>query len=247
MKRFLAVLAFLLTLAFNAGTAQAMTDTGEAYVEPTFEELTQTSLVLGGIDINKPEVAEEYLKMMYCNTYRQIYKDDFMVHKITQQIALKFNTKKEYPRTLFQVVGKLTLGKYDFTNMEFPFLNKDDYTNVGSVSLLVWTDVKPYCISKTGEWGRKNVFPTSINVVLSQPLNIVSLKASEGEARKILDMMERMGNSKRDVYVRFRVRVQALYTGPRSSADRVDFGGNMVSVDLFYDKELTMWLTSLPL
>ena len=57
MKRFLAVLAFLLTLAFNAGTAQAMTDTGEAYVEPTFEELTQTSLVLGGIDINKPEVA----------------------------------------------------------------------------------------------------------------------------------------------------------------------------------------------
>lgn len=247
MKRFLVLLSFLVFLSVGGASLRAVPDTGEAFVEPTFEELTQTTLIMGGLDINDPFVAEEYLKMMFCNIYRQIYKDDFTVNKIIEQIRKKFITKKEYPRTLFQVTGKLLLGKYDFKNKEFPFANKQDYENVGSVSVFVPDDFNLYCVSREGKWVSQPVFPTSINVILSQPLNIVSLKVGPEEAKKILETLERLGNEKRELYVRFRLRAQALYSSLKKGSTRTDFGGNMISVDLFYDKELTMWLASLPL
>ena len=54
MKKFFAVFGFLCLALAASGAQAAVTTTGEAYAMPTYEELSQTELMLGGIDINDP-------------------------------------------------------------------------------------------------------------------------------------------------------------------------------------------------
>lgn len=248
---FSALAAFALTLLLLRPAA-AFTEAGEAYIYPTFTELTQTTLLLGGMDVNEPGVLEQYIHLMYCDLYKQNRNDDFAWHGIQKQILARINAKKEYSRTLYQLGGAVILGPYDFERQMFPLVDGTAFQNVGYMSLFSKEEFKPYCLflnrsPATANLG-KDIFARNINIVLSEPFNLTSFRATPQEAQKLLNMMQKQRVQGRKLYIRFRFRVQSVLNveKERGAYNKVDLSGEIVSIDLFYDKEMTKWLASLP-
>jgi len=74
---------------------------------PPFAELTQTTLLLGGIDIHEnPGARRLHQAHVLRPSTRKNYKDDFAWHDIEKQILSRVTTRKEYFRSLFQVGGR---------------------------------------------------------------------------------------------------------------------------------------------
>ncbi len=244
---FFAVFVFLLTSLTVVRPAGAFTEAGEAYIYPTFSELTQTTLMLGGMDMTKPEILDEYIRMMYCDLYRENFTHDFAWHEIEKQILARVNSKTEYYRSLYQLGGVIELGQYDFQNRHFPLISNTAFQNVGYMELFSEGDFKPYCEVQNPVTGAitmgGRVFPIDINIVLSEPLSLTAIKASKEQAQNLLDMFAKMRSQKRILYIRFRFRVQSV----QSKRAKTDLNGEIVSIDIFYDKEMTKWLMSVPL
>jgi hypothetical protein len=194
---------------------------------------------------------------MYCDLYKDNYKNDFSWYEIKKQILSRITTRKEYYRSLFQIGGVVQLGQYDFETSQFPLKEDTAFQNVGYMSLFSPDDMKPYCEftdASTGEnfYATGGLFSKSINIALSDPFTFSSLKVSQKEAEKIFNTMQRLGSDKdRKLYIRFRFRVQAIADTKREKRSgqyyQTVMSGEIISIDLFYDKEMTKWLMRLPL
>jgi hypothetical protein len=254
MRRILSsFFAAFLMAACIAGPARAGTETGEAYIYPTFSELTQAAVMLGAFDLSDSNVLREYVRLMYCNIYEKNYRDDFAWNKLEKQIRARIDAKKEYYRTLYQVASDITLGPYDFKEQRFPLVEHSDFRNVGYMALFSSRDFKPYCEIDDTEMHQRIDhafrFPTDINIALSEPFTLTAIKASQAEAQKMLALMAKAGGaSARKLYVRFRFRVQSAVPADmrQGFSSKTDFNGEIVSIDLFYDKEMTKWAMNLP-
>ena len=253
MKR---LIAFVLAGLFMvAQPAAAYTEAGEAYVYPTFAELTQTTVMLGGVDLRDNVFLDEYIKLMYCELYRENHLNDFAWHGIEKQILARVQSKKEYFRSLFQVGGVIMIGQYDFQNQQFPLTRDTAFQNVGYMSLFSPQDYKPYCVDpgmeNSGATLIMGPFAPTVNILLNEPFNFTALKMKQKEAERLLTMMTRAGTEQeRKLYIRFRFRVQSVAETKKRSADQysqTDLGGEIVGIDLFYDKEMTKWMMKVPM
>jgi hypothetical protein len=257
IRRFLFVVFVLcLGLLTAARPAGAFTDAGEAYVYPTFSELTQATILLGGMDIRDTNVLDEYIKLMYCDLYKDNYKNDFSWHGIEKQILSRVTTRKEYFRSLFQLGGVIQLGQYDFNEHQYPLREGTAFQHVGYMSLFTPDDFKPYCqfadpITGEGHASYGGVFSKNINIALSEPFTFAGIKMTQQEAEKLFGMMQKMGTEKdRKLYIRFRFRIQGVADAkrdPKGTYWQTVLNGEIISIDLFYDKEMTKWMMNVPL
>jgi hypothetical protein len=257
VRRFVFAALFLaLTLFSAARPADAFTEAGEAYVYPTFPELTQAIIMLGGMDIKDPRVLEEYIKLMYCDLYKVNFRNDFSWHSIQKQILARVTTRKEYYRSLFQVGGVVQLKQYDFNNQEFPLQPWTAFNHVGYMSLFTPEDLKPYCVfydPKTGEGfgGYGGVLGRNINIALSEPFTFTGIKMTPKEAESFLVLLQKLGSDKdRKLFIRFRFRVQSIADSrrdPKGIYWQIVLSGEIISIDLFFDKEMTKWFMSVPI
>jgi hypothetical protein len=236
MKYSLIIFSFLLGFA-GLSAASAANDIGEGYADTTFKELSQTMLLLGGLDIKDPKVADEYARLAYCGLYRQNFKNDFEWEKIRSQIIARVLEKKEYYRILYETTGVFNLGRYDSESHAFPFSPDTAMVNVGSIVLLSRLDYMPYC----GLNGPSAVFSSDVRLTLSQPLTVSSLKFPQEGAEKLLARMAAMDNQDRQLYGRIRFRL----TDARAVFDRwgriqrSELQGDITAVDFFLDGEMT--------
>ena len=247
IRRLILLAAFL--AVFTARPAHAIVEAGEAYVYPSFYELIQTAVLLGGVDIQQPVILDEYIRLMYCDLYKENSRDDFVWVPIRKQIAARITSKVEYSRALYQLVGSVKLGEYDFENQRFPLVDRTGFQNVGRMVLFTPYDVKPYCTDPAAQnkLGKNFNFPQDIDLILSQPFTMMYFKMPPDEASKMLDRLRRMKIENRKLYIRFRFRIQSVITGDPSMGIGLHFGGSTVGVDLYYDRDLTMWVGSVPL
>lgn len=244
---FFSVMVFFLVHSKPVLAAEA----AEAFVYPTFAELTQTALMLGAFETGNSGVIKEYARLIYCDLFKKNIADDFAWNKLERQIAGRVTTKREYFRRLYQLVGDLTLDPYDFKTESFPLANGTEYKNVGYMSLFSMNDFRPYCqLTDTKTGGAMNSFfwfPPEINVSLAQPFNLDRIKIPASEAKRLLQNLSK-GSGNRNLYIRFRFRLDTVkpIAIKDKTSPKVDFQGELVGVDLFYDRELTKWMMSLP-
>jgi hypothetical protein len=213
---------------------------GESFAAPTFREMALTSLMLEAYDSSSNQTIDEYAKLMYCPLYQEKFKSDFEWNKVRQELGRKLQSKREYFRTHYEISGTIYLGRYSFETQDFPFVNKTALVNVGSLTLMnmMPTDVIKHRIC--GDTAPPALFPTSYIFMLNQPLTLDRLKMPMDEAEALLKRFEVMNNKERAIYIRFRVRL--LGAGPMYShgaRPSMMMRGDLVSVDLFYDREMT--------
>ncbi len=236
MKHILIVFSLLLFLAdFTAAVAEK--NAGEGYAIPTHKELTQTIVLLRGLDINDPKVADEYARLTRCQLYKQHYKNDIAWNKIRMAVVSDTLEKKEYPRILYETSGVFQLDRYDFEGQYFPLSRKTAMTNVGTIVLLSSQEFQPYC----GINQPPPQFPANVNLVLNQALTLNKFRVPAEKVEKILARMEEMGNPERYVYGRLRFRVidvPGLVT-VNDSIVRAELLGHVTAIDFFLDEKMT--------
>src|SRR4051812_23800559 len=121
MRYVLFILAAL-TFAGLATPAQAITayngENGEAFAEPTFRDLSMMLLMLDGVDINNPKVADDYAKMQFCGLYKDKFRNDFEWNKVRLQIINRVLSKKDYYRLQYELDGTINLDRYNFDTQD---------------------------------------------------------------------------------------------------------------------------------
>ncbi len=245
---FLGMLALSIVASNPSPAAVVGGDKGESFALPTFRELSQMLIMMGGLDIQNPKVADEYAKLMYCGLYYDKYKNDFEWNKIRQQIINRVGSKKEYYRIQYQMSGTLYLDRYNFETQDFPLGKNSAMVRVGSMVLYEGggtagedPKVRRLCHDLTPS----AIFPGYYTFVLNQPLTIDRLKLPVDEAKSLLDRMTQQKNNDRRLYVRIRVRVMGIdrTTGSRNVTG-VFLKGEVTNVDIFLDYDMTKYLTS---
>jgi len=238
MKRYVAVFLVFMSLSLSVQTAQAsMTDVGEGYARPTFAELIQTLILLNGFDINEPKIADEYMRIVYCDLYRRNFGNDVIWDKIKNQVIVRALKKREYFRVRYEVIGIFNLGRYDFKNEFFPISDKTSISNVGSVSLYSPGEQSLDC----GGNNLSSMFPQNVVLELNEPLTVRGFHVPHQNVEKMMVRIQEAGNPNRQVYGRIRVFVTDA-KGPdmsKSNYSQIVLNGRVVSVDFFIDPFLT--------
>lgn len=253
------VLALLAALAFSGLNQQAFAvaaynaETGEAFAEPTFRDLSMMLLMLDGVDINNPKVADDYAKMSFCGLYKEKYKNDFEWNKVRQQIVNRVLAKKDYYRLQYELDGTINLDRYNFDTQDFPLTSATAMQRVGSMILYdtgnAADNVKGRNRVLCNDDSVTHVFPGMYMFILTQPLTFDRLKLPMDEAKALLERMETTKNNDRRLYVRFRLRVTGIDKIHASHSDtvQIDTKGDIVAVDIFLDHDMTKFLTSINL
>ncbi|MDE2337229.1 MAG: DUF4852 domain-containing protein [Alphaproteobacteria bacterium] len=245
MKRRIIALFVVIGLFAAAMPAAAAGLPGEGYAWPTFREIVQTFVLMKGLDITKPKVADEYGRITYCELYRRNYSNDFLWKKIRDEIVSRALKKKEYFRVRYQAVATFKLGRYDFKTHYFPFSHLQAFENVGYINLYTPSGGTSFCDS-----GPDPIFSAYGMMKLDTPLTIEGFSISEKKVQKLMVRMQEAGNKDRKIYARIRVVVTGAEKGIGMSAgNSVQFvlDGYVTSVDFFLDPKLTEPIGHMPL
>lgn len=249
MTRILYTFALLSMLTLSSLTAHAQSsetgEMGEGYAFPTYKEISQTLVMLGGLDINKAEIADEYAMMVYCPLYQEKYSNDFDWNNIRRQIVSRVLEKKEMYRVQYEFYSVVNLDRYDFEAQVFPLAPRSKMNNVGRMGLLDTQHFQPFCgvTSPTASM----YFPSIVRLVLHQPLNVSVIKMPMEDAEAMLKKMAELKIENRRLFIRFRFKASGTPRFSKSPGKRnmsVDLYGNMKAIDLFLDKEMTHWVAS---
>jgi len=219
-------------------------DMGEAYALPTWKELSQTAVLLGGLDVTEPKVADEYSKLIYCQLYQENSRNDFEWNKIRREIITRVLEKREMYRVQYQFVGVVKLERYNFERQLFPLTKDTMMVNIGSMELVNPREVLPFCGQQLSR-----IFPPNIYLTLNQKMSITSFKMPMDEAEKMLDKMAESKTSERVLFIRFRFKTAGIpktVKGPQDSVAKIFLPGHIKAIDLYMDKALTKWVGSIP-
>lgn len=257
LKKLLCVLALGLGIGYTSPAA-ATGDIGEGYAVPTFREIVQTFTLMGGLDSGSEGVIDEYMNIVYCDVFLESYSNDFEWNKIRRNMQLRIQEKKENYRLLYEIIGPVTIGRYDFEEQSFPLVGETALENVGVLSVYRYTPATPLC----GRSGTQELkyYPFEYFIELNRPLNINNIKVAMDEAEALLKKIveyngEPDGNSvavptsiKRQIYIRFRVRVsEALGVTGRDVGRKAVMRAQLQSIDFFIDREATMHIANIPI
>jgi hypothetical protein len=210
----------------------------------------QTVVVMGGANINNSAVADEYGRIIYCEIFKKVFKNDFEWNNVRRQIISRVLEQREMYRNQFELRGLVRLDRYDFERQLFPLTPDTKLTNVGRMSIFHSREYKDPCPSTSNMKTTESFkFPPSADLVLTQPLNLEFVKVSPDVAERILKEMQKMRIADRSLFVRFRFRVVDTPVilkdnlGNNATADMI---GQIQQVDFFLDREMTKWVVGSP-
>ncbi len=218
---------------------------GEAYVEADLKELLQTFVMLDGVNIKDPEILGHYASIFYCPLFKEKFENDFEWNTLREQISSRLLLKKEHYRSLYEVTGVVYLGRYNFDTQDFPLAGESRMFNVGSM-VMVQGRYPNNC--KIERRVAIVLFPMIYMLYLKQPFTLDRLKISMDEAEALLKRMELEKNAERKLFIRFRSKIQSLYAGKMvDTSVTAGFLGELTAVDIFFDREMTQLVTSIPI
>lgn len=243
---------FLAVSTVVATPAAFALNVGEGYALPTFRDLSQSLAILGGLDIMKDDVFDEYAQIMFCDLYVDKYLNDFEWDKIREKIRGRVQEKKDYYRVLYEVTAPMILGRYDFDQQSFPLIDGSGLDNVGVIVIYDDPSFRYFC---NDPQKFLKIFPRTYYLSLDRPLTLASLPMPLDEARQILtelatvELGQGVGSGEtmiaRRVFLRFRFRIAGGIDA--SDQARALFRGAIESIDFFADQEATKLIANIPL
>lgn len=250
------VVALATANLFGAGKAFALDEftIGEGYASPSFEELTQTFMMMGGRGVEDPLVIDEYARIVYCPVYLEKFQDDFSWNEVRRNLQTNVREKRETYRELYEVIGDVELGRYDFNNKRFPLSHSSEMRNVGFLTVAAVRESTGYQCGSRSE--ALQYFPYAYMFLLDRPLNIRSLYLDTDAAAKLMEAMtlrdaeDPRSSGKRLAFVRMRLRLYDVAPKdalPRSVSNVEGIRVRVEQVDFFLDRAMTQHILKVPL
>lgn len=250
MKKFAAGIFSLIMLASATASRADESSVVGGYAVPTYKELIQTVIVLGGLDINNSQVADEYGRLIYCDLFTSHYANDFEWNNLRSQMISRVIEKRELYRIQYEMKGIVKLGRYDFQKQVFPLSEDTAMRNVGRLNLLPSDEYKQVELCRTPlKVGTKPVVPLNVFLIFNQPLTLEEIKIPMDEAEAILIRLKEMRVADRSLYMRMRFRIIDI---PRIAKNnmgdntRAELKGQLRQMDFYLDEEMTQWVASVP-
>ncbi len=224
-------------------------DVVEGYARPDYRDLIQTIIVLGGLDINTPKVADEYAQLVECTSYRKYAADDFSWNDIRKQVVERVRSKQESYRIHYEYSGVVKIDRYDFSRQVFPLTPDTQLNNVGRMDVVTPQAAWPYLCRTGPKDKREPYFPLQIGLALNTPLVLNSFAMPPERAEALLAKLKARGVTDRSIFVRFRFRVidqPKILLDKKNVMYRADMVGRIEQIDFFLDRDLTIWIASAP-
>lgn len=251
LKKLLCVLALGLGIGYTS-PALATGDIGEGYAVPTLRDIVQTFTLMGGVDAGNDRIIDEYMNLVYCDIYTKNYSNDFEWNNIRREMQLRIQEKKESYRVLYEIIGPVTIGRYNFETQSFPLIHNTSLENVGVLSVYRYIPRSTYCSGLSGV--DLIHYPYEFFFELNRSLNVDKVKVPMDQAERVLEEivsyndLEGKNSIQRQIYIRFRVRVsEALGITGRDISRKAVMRAQLQSIDFFIDREATMHIASIPI
>ena len=189
----LGLLMVALTLAGQPAVAQN-------YAKPSYENLLQTLIRMGALNITDDTVIGDYAVITECKLHATFFKDDFKWNRVRQAMrqSIKQNVAT-YP-TGYAYEAELQLDRYDFKEQLYKFKERATVKNVNVFGLFSTE-------GRTCAGQKVNVLPNAFRAVLHEPIYFIGIPLTEGDAKGLLARMEAATNRDRIVYARFNLRI----------------------------------------
>lgn len=175
---------------------------GRVYVEGRFRTLSRLIVKYGAINIEDPDVLDEFSTIEYCNVFLEHYENDFNWKKIRPEIQKNIDKNKSKWPTGLYIDGEVKLERYDFVNKGFRLHEKASIDNLGIFNLMNGS-VRHCYVGFIPEY-----FPIRYKFQLEDPVSVPLVKVSEERGRAVLEKMIADGNRSRVVPVRFLVNAK---------------------------------------
>ena len=214
---------------------------GAAYAAPTSLDLLQSLVMLDGIDVRDTKIIDQYARWVYCDLYKEKFNNDFEWNQTRSQIMERIKLKKENFRTFYEIGGIVYLGRYDFDTQHFPLANNSALMGVSSLILIEDMNPNNECSTMGNGFALREMLAR-----LRQPFTFDRLKIPMDEAEKLLARLDKMKNAERKMYVRFRIILHSVVPSSKNGLPNT-FVADVVSVDVFYDREMTQLYMNVPI
>ena len=240
----LTILAGMVLLSTNSGHTQGLLDrpagaeqSAWTYVEPSYPRIINTLIRMGGLDLERDEIIDEYARVQHCDLYEHYYKDEFTWRQVREGIREKIDKERDSFPIRYQIVSNVQLGRYDFDKGGFRLL-LDRRGRLHSINVLPLTNGKqPRC----GDLANYEFLKINYLAALRRPIVLVILPMAPEEADALRTRMEEAGNT--DRVLRMRINVSLINLRPdlndKGMNSSVYFSAHPDSIELFEDREMT--------
>jgi hypothetical protein len=205
--RFILILALLLVGAWPAAA--------QDYAKPSYENLVQTLIRMGALNIADDSVIDDYAVITECKLLASFYKDDFKWNRIRQAIRQSIKQNVATYSSGYAYDAELQLDRYDFKEQSYKFRDRATVKNVNAF-VLFSTEGRECADQKI------KVLPSSFRAVLNEPIYFTGLPLTENDAKAMLARFDQSGNRDRIVYARFNLRI--VFVPPLRSPENTPAG-----------------------
>ncbi len=236
MKQKLLFAVFLSFVMIVSTTHVQANTIGRGFSPIDFRALTQTyfSMYKGGNPGD--DMLDEYAKMAYCDLYQKYFTNDFEWEKIRNHIKGDLEKYASNIQTDYEIVGDVSLDRYNFDRKGFPVVGEGHHENVGKLYLFSSGTIFSFC----GQSKESPILPASYTVSLFNPFSVDILRVSPEVAK---DVVARFYQDKKKqykrVFARYRVKLYDLNRTYQQDGLVAEFQGEILSIDYFIDPELT--------
>lgn len=213
---------------------------GEQYVEVNFDDLANTSVLVGALDLSQQPVLDEYAQLFYCKIYQDFFENDSQWIDVSTAIRKRFQaTKAIVPQKYFFKVD-VTIGRYDVASKSFPFGYKSVFNKVGLLEFYSQRSVDKCGIAKP------SYFPLNYSVQLHSPLTLDKIEmTSQAMLQKVSEVPLFEGVNKKLTAVFF-IDIEGYKEHVTSGViSKILFSGNLDKIIFYTDNSLTNRIRSI--
>jgi hypothetical protein len=247
-KYFKVIIAAIL---FYALPAQAQVYEGPAYVVPTGYEMFQSYIAMGGIDVNKQkEYLDAYISIVDCYRYQKAKKNDVSLNQLRQVYTDNLMRLAETYQKKIEITVPVQLELYDPVKKSFPLREEDSFNRVGVVTFfdISWVkegnrDQTATYIKSCSERPYDSLLPSTMAVILSNPLDITGIVLNEDHATRLMEIFSLKRNQSRQLYLRLGFTLDdVIPVSPQMRFMRWDFKGAAEFAEVYLDSSLSQLL-----
>ena len=169
------------------------------FVPTKLTYLTQSFVKLTGVDLTDNVLIDDFASVNFCSVLGQYFQDEFSWRQAREAIrASIIRNLEDYPE-YFYIVGSLPLGRYDFDKKAFVLDEKNQFRRTGQFRI-------DRNIPKCGNYSASHL-PMAYSIRLNNPITLSEIEIPEDKAFELTREMDKVGNSARNTYVVFFIRM----------------------------------------
>lgn len=238
--------SFGLLQSGNAALAQENAMNAK-YAQATHASIIKLMWGFHAYDYSDLDAVDNYVRVTECGLYQKYYNDEFEWRKIQQATVSYLQKYSDSVTNYYEIVQPVTIGRYDFDLQGFPITDTPELFNMTAMQI---TDGQDYGGKECGlPRVTDGKFSPIAIIKFKTPINLDFIRVPKALAEEFVKFsggFEGKGESGKQVYFRFRIRIDRFsnFASIASVGNVLIFSGKLIQLDVFADQQMFLPLYS---